>query len=721
MRAWALRRLPTIGRIMQALRLNEVLMRVVAWHNWHPLARRITAQQVHSIGEVVLPFASALPAPPAPEAAAASGLAGRLAKLAAQNPPAAAAAAPPVPADAAHATTGQDAGAADASEPLPAPDDPAADPGPAATESAAPAPAPAPAPTPDPATPDPPDPAPMLSMEDEADDLFAGDVPAPSPEAQADASQAAPDDDGAEMLVEFSVDLSDGDPTGEPDPSDQALQPVEPEPFAAPMPVPAAGPVTSQALAEDGQAEPKADGAMDAASAELEAAFAAATALDPATAGNTAAAADNAAWPAPSNPTPPTGPTAGVDQPGHLDPDTATPKSGPAEGGDASRTSPAADPSTSTVAPAQAPTSPAQPGLWARLLAICRNLARRQPPPSPARPRLTATFSRDFIWPLRPRQVARWARQHGSAGPLAPPDWPRRWVESDPALLAVAGQQGQVHALPLHLLTAAIGIGDRRIRVLMDGQGRIVGPRAYSRPKLALLAGLVAMGLLGLGRAGLPARTDPLAALEISAASANANATAAAAASAASAAESMPLAQQGDAPAVEAAPAEAAADAPAADPATAATPDAAQHGGADDPTAPDSPALASSAESQPTAPMASIVPVLSDGARQAARWQATALRNAALAPPVAAPPSGPQPVYAVVTRASRERDSAARSLSLIRASTTRLTGTPPTHAELLRNQDEWRAAWWPFDSLADAERARVMLTSRGLKAEVVEF
>lgn len=550
-------------------------------------------------------------------------------------------------------------------------------------------------------------------MEDEADDLFAGDVPAPSPEAQADASQAAPDDDGAEMLVEFSVDLSDGDPTGEPDPSDQALQPVEPEPFAAPMPVPAAGTATTQALAEDGQTDPSADGALDAASADLEAAFAAATMGASATAGGSPAS------PSPSHPTPPTGPTATLNQPAEPDPHPTGAQAGDAEADGANPPSPAAELQAYTVAPAPASAPP--PGLWARLLAWCASLARRQTPPSPARPRLTATFSRDFIWPLRPRQVARWARQHGSAGPLAPPDWPRRWVESDPALRAVAGQQGQVHALPLHLLTAAIGIGDRRIRVLMDGQGRIVGPRAYSRPKLALLAGLVAMGLLGLGRAGLPARTDPLAALEISAASANANATAAAAASAASAAESMPLAQQGDAPAVEAAPAEAAADAPAADPVTAATPDAARGSGEDDPAAPDSPALASSADFQPTAPMASIVPVLSDGAKQAARWQATALRNAALAPPVAAPPSGPQPVYAVVTRASRERDSAARSLSLIRASTTRLTGTPPTHAELLRNQDEWRAAWWPFDSLADAERARVMLTSRGLKAEVVEF
>ena len=46
---------------MQVLRLNEVLTRVVAWHNRHPLARRVQASQVHSIGEVLLPFASARP------------------------------------------------------------------------------------------------------------------------------------------------------------------------------------------------------------------------------------------------------------------------------------------------------------------------------------------------------------------------------------------------------------------------------------------------------------------------------------------------------------------------------------------------------------------------------------------------------------------------------------------------------------------------------------
>jgi hypothetical protein len=41
---------------MEALRLPAVAARVVAWHNRHPLARRITAAQVHGLGYVALPF-----------------------------------------------------------------------------------------------------------------------------------------------------------------------------------------------------------------------------------------------------------------------------------------------------------------------------------------------------------------------------------------------------------------------------------------------------------------------------------------------------------------------------------------------------------------------------------------------------------------------------------------------------------------------------------------
>lgn len=58
---------------MDDLRLHAVVARVVAWHNSHPLARRITAAQVNSVGYVALPYtAPGLPAPqalPPPEPA----------------------------------------------------------------------------------------------------------------------------------------------------------------------------------------------------------------------------------------------------------------------------------------------------------------------------------------------------------------------------------------------------------------------------------------------------------------------------------------------------------------------------------------------------------------------------------------------------------------------------------------------------------------------------
>lgn len=60
---------------MDDLRLHAVVARAVAWHNRHPLARRITAAQVNSVGYVALPYTApglpppAPPVPPAPPAA----------------------------------------------------------------------------------------------------------------------------------------------------------------------------------------------------------------------------------------------------------------------------------------------------------------------------------------------------------------------------------------------------------------------------------------------------------------------------------------------------------------------------------------------------------------------------------------------------------------------------------------------------------------------------
>ena len=282
--------------------------------------------------------------------------------------------------------------------------------------------------------------------------------------------------------------------------------------------------------------------------------------------------------------------------------------------------------------------------------------------------------------------------------PVAPGDWPQRCIAPDRARLARLRQKGLVHDLPLHVLTAAIGVGDRRIRVLLAADGSIIGPRAYQRARVGSASLLLALGLLGAGWSLRPLQSpaDDGAALLMAAQRAAAASAAASAAPAASAPD-------GAASATALAHAASSAHADAADAAASAAP-------------PTELAAADAAASQP---QASIRPELSDEQRYAARVEAARLRGE----PAPAPPPEllPGPVYAVVSPPSRQRDAAAGSLVLMQATAARLNGGVPEHGELLESQGQWRAAWWPFASLVDAERARVLLAGRGLKAEVIEF
>ena len=660
---------------MQALRLNEVLTRVVAWHNRHPLARRINAAQVHSVGEVLLPFASARPAPlaaPAQVATAPAAEAPALHDL--LDPPAAAA--PHAQAQAQAQAQAEGEGEANSS--------PATTPESQADELFGNA---MDAPVPQPGTQ-------SESIADPFADPFADPIadpfadpfedpmadPAAQDSAEAAAAPAADDADGTEVLIELSTDADD-DP---------------------------AAPSEKPAQDDDAWTDPA---TADLASAELASAFA--TVADP--------------------PTP-----SAVSLPDEPAPHPAVP---------AEPTEAAAAAKALAAAPLPLPAGLADAGTAAIALHLAPSwrarLARLWPgSPAPttgsagALPKLQATFSRDFIWPLRPAQVARWARRHGSLAALAPADWPQRVIDTDGALMARARQQQLPHDLTVHLLTAAIGVGDRRIRVLIDAQGRVIGPRSYSPPRLAAAACVMALGLLGAGGAWLP-RAHPgntpetLAAVAAAASAAALAATAAqASAAAASAAVALWRAQAADAAAP--APANPPAQAPAdAAPAEAPNP-------ADAQVAPTALAQAANADAPAgnhashtgTDPAAAASPGnlrlptwISEADTQAARAQTQTLRSAAEAATAAAlaRPRAPAPVFAVVTKATLERDSAARSLALMRASRSRLTGVPPDNGELMQNGREWRAAWWPFDSQADAERARVMLTARGLKAEVVEF
>ena len=643
---------------MQALRLNEVLTRVVAWHNRHPLARRISASQVHSIGEVVLPFASAQPArlSPAPAPATIHDLLGPPAALAELPAPG-----PSDPIDGHPAADAASATAAALTDPFVEPD--------AIHDNEAGAQADLPVATDSAAT----EPAPVLSMEDEADDLFSEDAPPAGP-------PAPPDDDGPEMLIELSSD------TDEPTP----IPPADSAALAAAF-----------AAATDDDAAPPAD-RDDAAAADQHLPAHAPTGLS----------GDGTVVPAAADPHP-------------------NPAAAPTNDADANQT---AEPwHSAALAP------PA--GLLARLWAQAQGWRLGG---ALGLPRLQATFSRDFIWPLRPGQVARWARRHGSLAPLAPADWPQRLIDTDGSLLAQARSQGLQHDLPLHLLTAAIGVGDRRIRVLIDAQGQVLGPRSYSPPKLAALAGLLALGLVGVGWGWLP-QGDSLNAQQtravvaaVAAAAAQAASAAELAAAAAAVADRVWRAQQGDLLLAGSTPA----DAPPEGNSQIGAPDTAQpaagglaqsaHDGieaeasADDAATTLHPAPAQDRGTGPAphkavVPLGTLVVALSAADKLAARRQVEAARIGQAAAIAAQPIKPTAPVFAVVTLPTRERDSAARGLSLIRASGQRLVGELPERGELLQNQGEWRAAWWPFDTQADAERARVMLAARGLKVEVVEF
>ncbi len=594
---------------MKAPRLPEVTARVVAWHNRHPLARRIDPTQVHSIGEVRLPFTSATPW--------SGGLAAAQASEAGHHPA-------PTLAEALAQRNARQQSA------------PAADAG--GIEGLD-----------------------VQSMLPEADaDLLASAQAVPAAAADIDlaldvpTTDSAGDDDGEAALV---IPLLDGD-----DAMPAADSTADPPARAATATAPATSDLAGDKSADTGHVPHDAQAAP--------------TATQPGTPATTAEFPD--VYPPPHGQVPASALARAVE------------RRAAARGAAAAHDSP----------PQAADAQP--PGRWRRLLEALRlALSRRQR----GLPPLRAAFSRDFIWPLRPGQVARWAQRHGQPQPVAPADWPHRSIEVDHARLAALRQKGLAHDLPLHVLSAAIGVGDRRIRVLLGADGSILGPRAYSHTRVGCAAALLAVGLVGAGWSLRPLQgngaDDGAAALAALAASAAVAASAplAGASAAAESASATALADAASRPGDAASAAVAAASAPGdahAETSAAATPDPAA-----------------------SQPQADIRPLLSDDDKFAARVEAAKLRGEAPPPP---PPDAIQgPVYAVVSPPSRQRDAAAGSLVLMKSAAARLAGPVPAHGELLQSQGQWRAAWWPFASLVDAERARVLLAGRGLKAEVVEF
>lgn len=311
---------------------------------------------------------------------------------------------------------------------------------------------------------------------------------------------------------------------------------------------------------------------------------------------------------------------------------------------------------------------------------------------------LAPDFSEDFIDPLSPRQVARFARRRGQALVRAPSDGPVRRIRAD-------GRQPDGGGLTLYLLTAVIETGTWKSRVLVGPGDKpaVLGRRVLSAPR----AGALLLPLLAAG-AWLYHSTH-----RAPAGPAVAHAPAAASAPALHAAVSVPA---------RAAPASAAASAPA--PSFTTTPpldveprlgriempSLRPHLGGPPPAPPSEPA---SAPAPAAAPVRAVA--------QAPARPAPAAAAVAAAPVAAAPAPRPgQPAFALSTRPLRTR-AEADQVRIAMKSLLRATSMTAVRVDVIAEGDDWRVVGMPFESREKADQARALLVSRGMRVQVVAF
>lgn len=398
---------------------------------------------------------------------------------------------------------------------------------------------------------------------------------------------------------------------------------------------------------------------------------------------------------------------------------------------------------------------------------------------------LRPAFSEDFIAPLGPRQVARWALRHGkvqvnAAGhPLRNVMPDAQWTRQDAPVQR------------LFVPTAAVELGSRRARLLLTPQGAVYGPRLLSPLRgaiatLPLLAGALVLVLPNPSQWPWPAwpghgdelavAPEPMPAASAALATVSASASARAAhaepdlpdwtlASAASTSDGdHPVAWPPVAPpgehlqaqpgAASAASAPADGLAPAAD--ASASANTAHAAAALAALPPDDPPLAGSS-GQAAAPAVTdgsgsgrpgtVVPLLSEAAKAAARQAvadaraAAGLPSSAAAVPVAARSAAPTsaapapqretaaapaaapdlpPAWALTTRALRTRAESEQIKAAVSALLAQHT-REPLKVELIPVGDDWRVVCWPFLRREDAQLARALLLSRGLRLEPMAF
>lgn len=348
----------------------------------------------------------------------------------------------------------------------------------------------------------------------------------------------------------------------------------------------------------------------------------------------------------------------------------------------------------------------------------------------PAGTRLAPAFSAEFLAPLSPRRVARWAARHGRRLAGVPGDGPVRQAAS-----RAAAQP----PLTLYVLTAAIDVGLQRSRVLLGAgeHAAVLGGRLWDRGRLAVLvlatvaAPALVLGLaLGRGERGtVVAGVSAAAVAAASAASAASGggggdrpapvAIAAAAASArgfpavgepARAHPPVAAAEPGHAPAGASAPASVAATPAAAAPVSPGPPPGVEprQGRID------MPSLRPSFGKHPPAPAGPPV--------EAAVTAVPAARAVAASP---APPNGTPALgaFAVSTRLLRTRAEAEQVMAAMAAllQAVRGPGVAPVTVEILAEGADWRVVGWPYAARPDADRARALLVARGMRVEVLAF
>lgn len=376
--------------------------------------------------------------------------------------------------------------------------------------------------------------------------------------------------------------------------------------------------------------------------------------------------------------------------------------------------------------------------------------------------RAERAFSEDFVPPLRPARVARWARRFGRARFAPPATDPVRVVHADPTR---AGGTGDVFWL--HTGTAAVVHGGQRVRLLLGAGARpaVIGPRLWSPVRLGALLGGLLLAAVGAGQQQalqdqLQERVgDGLPVLPASAAggAASAAATDAEPAAVDDRAVDDRAADEPVAPSLGAASAGDDLVAPPLHAAGATTEATEAPGPASEPAPPASAAAPASplraavaAPPRRAAPgsgrlvLPALRPLLDEATRAqarkvsgAARAERAATRPAPASAPGPAPAPAPivahvdpplplavpadgRPLFALSSRVMRTRAESELVLSSVRTGVLQGGGLS-VRVELMPSGDNWRVVAWPFSRRVDADKMRSIMAGRGLRVETVEF